>query len=184
MNIDGQAYRSIWPNADGRTVDIIDQTRLPHEFLIRNLSSLDAAAEAIFAMRVRGAPLIGATAAYGVALALDESPDEDQLQHALSRLFATRPTAVNLRWALQCMEDEIAPVPPSDRAEAAFALAARICPQALPGLNGRGRRCPFWPKLTWQNSPNLKLQNHFRRPACCFSFTMLSNEPGDLTQRM
>ncbi len=127
MNVDGKSYRSIWPNADGRTVDIIDQTLLPHEFRVRNLATLDDAAEAIFEMRVRGAPLIGATAAYGVALALQASADDDSLQRALSVLFATRPTAVNLRWALERMEAEIAPLPTGERVKAARVLAARIC---------------------------------------------------------
>jgi methylthioribose-1-phosphate isomerase len=127
MNVDGKAHRSIWLNADGWRVDIIDQTRLPHEFRVRSLESLDDAAEAIFGMRVRGAPLIGATAAYGVALALREAAGDDSLQCALSTLFATRPTAVNLRWALERMETVIAPLPEGERMDAAYALAARIC---------------------------------------------------------
>lgn len=127
MNIDGKPYRSIWLAEDGRAVEIIDQTLLPHEFAVRRLESLEAAAEAIATMRVRGAPLIGATAAYGVALAMAADPGDESLQSALERLMATRPTAVNLRWALQRSESVLAPLPPVDRETAAYELAAAVC---------------------------------------------------------
>ncbi len=127
MKIDGVPYRSIWLDEDGRRVQIIDQTLLPHKLVIRTLSDVEAAAEAIQVMRVRGAPLIGATAAYGVALAMMADPSEDALQRAHDLLRATRPTAVNLHWALNEMLDVLRGAPLGDRAELAYARAARLC---------------------------------------------------------
>src|SRR3712207_6395320 len=99
MNIDGRHYRTIWP--DGDVVCVIDQTKLPFAFEVRRLTAMAEAAEAIRTMVVRGAPLIGATAAYGVALAMRASPSDAALDEALAVLGATRPTAVNLHWALE-----------------------------------------------------------------------------------
>lgn len=127
MRIGDTWYRTIWPSEDGSTVEIIDQTLLPHVFEVRRLVSVEDAAEAIRAMRVRGAPLIGATAAYGLALALRENGSESGLHAAREKLEVTRPTAVNLRWALDKMADALLPLPEIERAEAAWALAARIC---------------------------------------------------------
>jgi methylthioribose-1-phosphate isomerase len=126
MNVDGTHYRSIWLDDDGRTVRIVDQTRLPHAFEIAAIRSLEDAAVAIEAMRVRGAPLIGAAAAYGLALALAEDPGDAALDRARRRLLATRPTAVNLRWALDRMAAALGPLPPGDREAVAFAEAGRI----------------------------------------------------------
>ena len=97
MKVDGQSYRSIWLDEDGRTVVVIDQTRLPHSFATRKLHTVEDAADAIRIMVVRGAPLIGATAAYGLALALTRDPGDANLESAIRLLAATRPTAVNLR---------------------------------------------------------------------------------------
>ena len=94
MKVNGAPYRSIWLNENGWAVDIIDQTRLPHEFIIKSLENMEDAAEAISVMRVRGAPLIGATAAYGVALALRENAGDGQLERAYEVLLATRPITV------------------------------------------------------------------------------------------
>jgi methylthioribose-1-phosphate isomerase len=127
MKVDGVPYRSIWINADGRSVDIIDQTRLPHEFTVRSLQSVAEAAEAISAMRVRGAPLIGATAAYGLALAMQADPSDASLDEARASLLETRPTASNLRWALDRVCPALQELPPAGRAEAAFRAAAGIC---------------------------------------------------------
>jgi methylthioribose-1-phosphate isomerase len=127
MNVDGSPYRSIWLNEDGRKVDIIDQTRLPHEFILRSLETLEDAALAIKSMQVRGAPLIGATAAYGVALAMASDPGTANLDHALESLMATRPTAVNLRWALERMDKTLRPLERGERQPAAYELAAEIC---------------------------------------------------------
>lgn len=127
MQINGTSYRSIWLNPDGWSVDIIDQTRLPHEFIIRNLKTLSQAAEAISVMRVRGAPLIGATAAYGVALAMHADASDEALECAFATLLATRPTGSNLRWALDRMLASLRPAEPSDRLKMAYGLAAEIC---------------------------------------------------------
>ena len=103
MKINGKAYRTIWLAADGWSVEIIDQTRLPHELSSVPLKSAEDAAHAILAMQVRGAPLIGATAAYGLALALREDASDEALDRAVAYLAKQRPTAVNLRWALDEM---------------------------------------------------------------------------------
>ena len=102
MNVAGTAYRTIRPAPDG-AIEIIDQTLLPGSFELRRLCSLDEVAEAISSMRVRGAPLIGVTAAFGLALALRDDPSDTGLDRARARLIATRPTAVNLTWALNAV---------------------------------------------------------------------------------
>jgi len=127
MKVNGTPYRSIWLGSDGRTVQIIDQTRLPHDFPVVDLTTMDHAAIAIRDMWVRGAPLIGATAAYGVALQMAEDPSDAALAAAYEVLHATRPTAINLRWALDGMRALLTPLPPSDRRAAAYARAAAIC---------------------------------------------------------
>ena len=127
MKIHGQAYRTIWLAPDGWRVGVIDQTRLPFRFETVTLSSAEAAAEAIRSMVVRGAPLIGATAAYGVALAMRADGSDTALEAALTLLGATRPTAVNLHWALSRMRSRLAPLPLQERMEAAYAEAATLC---------------------------------------------------------
>jgi methylthioribose-1-phosphate isomerase len=125
MNVAGQPMRTIWHEPDG-TVGIIDQTKLPHHFVTKRLAHLDEAAHAIRAMEVRGAPLIGATAAYGVALAMRADPGDGALDTACATLVATRPTAINLRWAIEDMRQVLAPLPLVARADSAFARAAQI----------------------------------------------------------
>jgi len=125
MKISGRHYRTIWP-ASG-SVRVIDQSRLPFEFTTIELHTLDDAAQAIRNMVVRGAPLIGATAAYGVALALRSDPSDAHLDEAARVLRATRPTAHNLAWALTRMRGVLAGVAPNERADTAFREAARIC---------------------------------------------------------
>ena len=127
MKIDGTAYRTIWVAADGRTVEVIDQTKLPFAFEVLPLNSLEDAAVAIETMVVRGAPLIGATAAYGVGLAMHEDPSDAGLETACARLMRTRPTAVNLRWAVDEMKAHLRNRPRETRAAAAYARAAEIC---------------------------------------------------------
>jgi methylthioribose-1-phosphate isomerase len=127
MNIDGKPYRTIWLGADGATVEIIDQTKLPFALEIASLKTLEYAARAISSMQVRGAPLIGATAAYGVALALRDDPSDERLDEACETLAATRPTAVNLRWALEEMKKAVRNQPHNKRVAAAYARAAEIC---------------------------------------------------------
>ena len=126
MRISATPYRTIWPLACG-AVRVIDQSRLPFEFETLDLTTLEDAANAIRTMVVRGAPLIGATAAYGLALALRQDPSEARIAEAVQVLRATRPTAVNLAWALERVRAAIAHLPPGDRAAAAFAEAGRIC---------------------------------------------------------
>jgi methylthioribose-1-phosphate isomerase len=127
MRIGDTWYRTIRQSDDRTAVEIIDQTRLPHDFAIRRLEDLDGVAEAIRAMRVRGAPLIGAAAAYGVWLALRHDPSDGSLHRAEEVLAETRPTAVNLRWALGRMRAAVENLPAEERARAAGEAAARIC---------------------------------------------------------
>ncbi len=125
MRVDGKPTRTIWPDADGRIL-IIDQTRLPHEFVVGELNTLADAAAAIKDMKVRGAPLIGITAAYGLALAMRQDPSDAGLDAASAALAATRPTAVNLAWALATMKDYLRPLPPAARHAAALAQAGEL----------------------------------------------------------
>jgi methylthioribose-1-phosphate isomerase len=125
MNIDGKAYRTIWRVEGG--VEIIDQTRLPHELAIVALRSVADVAQAIRDMQVRGAPLIGGTAAYGMAIAAAADSSDAALAAARQTLAATRPTAVNLAWALEEMANRLAPLPLARREAVAWDHAATIC---------------------------------------------------------
>ena len=126
MKISGVPYRTIWPAAPG-LVRVIDQSRLPFELVTRDLTTLEDAAHAIKTMVVRGAPLIGATAAYGLALALRTDGSDRRIEEAAGILRATRPTAVNLAWALARTRSVIACLDPGERFEAAFREAGNIC---------------------------------------------------------
>ncbi len=126
MLVDGRPYRSIWVEDDGYSVAIIDQTRLPFRFETVRLATLEDAARAIETMQVRGAPLIGATAAYGVCRALVDDPSDEGLDRAVERLRRTRPTAVNLAWALAEMVAAVRNRPRGERVDAAYARAAEI----------------------------------------------------------
>ncbi len=127
MRVDGKAYRTIWLADDGKTVEIIDQTLLPHQFATVRLRTLDDAARAIKTMQVRGAPLIGAAAAYGLCLAVSADSSDDALDRAYDTLLATRPTAVNLRWALDDMRARLRNLPRDHRIAAAYKRASEIC---------------------------------------------------------
>ena len=127
MKVAGQAYRSIWLAADGSGVEIIDQTQLPFRFVVKRLETLAEAMEAISRMLVRGAPLIGATAAYGICLGLRESVSSASLEAMAAGLIACRPTAINLRWAVARMLRMLLPLPESQRLAAAYREAAQIC---------------------------------------------------------
>jgi methylthioribose-1-phosphate isomerase len=153
MNVNGSPFRSIWLGADGWSVAIIDQTRLPHDFVIRRLESLEDAAEAISTMRVRGAPLIGATAAYGMALAMREQADDAMIEHACRTLAATRPTAVNLNWALAEMRGALARVGHADRAEAAYRLAGEICDEDVAINRAIGEHGSALVRQLWDQRP-------------------------------
>mgnify|MGYP001366422708 CR=1 FL=1 len=127
MNIGDKHYRTIWLSDDGWSVEVIDQTLLPHAFEIMRLRTVAEAAAAISTMVVRGAPLIGATAAYGMALAAHDDPSDPGLEAAHAALLATRPTAVNLRWALDDMRLRLLAVAMDERRGLAYARAAEIC---------------------------------------------------------
>ncbi|MEM6322866.1 MAG: S-methyl-5-thioribose-1-phosphate isomerase [Pseudomonadota bacterium] len=126
MKIDGTHYRSLWWNADAHVLEIIDQRWLPHEFRVQPVATMQDFADAIVEMRVRGAPLIGATAAYGMALAMAQDPSDANLDDAWTFLEKTRPTAINLRWALDRCRAAMKPLAPGDRAAAALDLAHAI----------------------------------------------------------
>ena len=126
MKIGGVQYRSIWLDDDGWSVGIIDQTGLPHELRTPRLPDLESAAAAIATMQVRGAPLIGVTAAYGLALALREAASDVALEAAGDVLKATRPTAVNLQWAVDRVTDAVAALAPDARASAAYRIAGEM----------------------------------------------------------
>lgn len=127
MNVDGIPFRTIWLGENGETIEIIDQTRLPHDFITRSLNSVEDVAHAIRFMQVRGAPLIGATAAYGICLAVRNTPSDGALQEAYELLLQTRPTAINLRWALDDMKAVLMPLSKNDRVAEAYRRAAEIC---------------------------------------------------------
>ncbi|MBV9556274.1 MAG: S-methyl-5-thioribose-1-phosphate isomerase, partial [Pseudolabrys sp.] len=126
MRVKGKHYRTIWPSDDGAGVNIIDQTALPHRFVEVELRTLDDAVRAIKTMQVRGAPLIGAAAAYGVCLAVKADSSDDALDRAYDALLDTRPTAVNLRWALDTMRAHLRNRPRAERVASAYARAAEI----------------------------------------------------------
>ena len=129
MKVFGKAYRTIWLAENGKDIGIIDQTKLPHEFSVKYLHNLDDACHAIASMLVRGAPLIGATTAYGMALAMRADCTETGIFSAEKALLKTRPTAVNLMWALEKMKETLLPLCEGDRVEAAYLKAAQICDQ-------------------------------------------------------
>jgi methylthioribose-1-phosphate isomerase len=141
MKVDGKPMRSVWLEPDGWSVGVIDQTVLPHRFATARLATLDDAAHAIRSMLIRGAPLIGATAAYGVCLALRADASDEALDRAYATLIATRPTAINLKWALEEMMAAVRNRPRAERVAAAYRRAAEICDEdvainAAIGRNG------------------------------------------------
>jgi methylthioribose-1-phosphate isomerase len=165
MKIHGKPTRTIWLAADGAGVEIIDQTRLPHDLVVLRLDGLEQAERAIREMWVRGAPLIGATAAYGMALALREDTSEARLDDAYRRLFATRPTAVNLRWALDDMRAFLTPLAPSERLAAAYGRAARIADDdvamnAAIGRHGAAILRDLWEKRKAAGAERLNVLTH------------------------
>jgi len=139
VRVHGQSYRTIFVDDDGWTVAVIDQTRLPFAFELRHLRSAEDAADAIRAMIVRGAPLIGVTAAYGIALAMREDPTDAGLRRAVERLAGTRPTAVNLTWALARLQRALAGLDCDARAEHAYDEATRIAQEDVEACAAIGR---------------------------------------------
>ncbi len=140
MRLFGEPRRTIRPTADGRAIVTFDQRFLPHAVPELVIGDLEEAAEAISLMKIRGAPLIGAVAAYGVALAMQVDPSDGALERACARLAATRPTAVNLRWALERMRGRLEPLPPAERAACAWAEAAAICEEDVQACRAIGER--------------------------------------------
>ncbi len=138
MRVGDRDYRSIWVDEATGLPAIIDQTLLPHRFETRLLRDVGAAAEAISVMRVRGAPLIGATAAHGLALALRDDPSLEALESASRQLLATRPTAVNLAWAISRVSQVVRAVDESDRADRAMREARAICDEDVAACQALG----------------------------------------------
>jgi len=159
MNIDGTPYRTIWVGKDGWSVEIIDQTKLPHAFVTAALRSLEDAAYAIESMQVRGAPLIGATAAYGVALAMRADASDDALAAAAARLIETRPTAVNLRWALDTMQGHLRNRKQSERVVAAYTQAAEICDDDVATCRAIGKHGAQLIRGAWAAADNARPVN-------------------------
>ena len=143
MKLDGVPSRTIWLERDGWSVGILDQTLLPHKIERVTLRTVEDAAHAIKSMQVRGAPLIGVTAAYGVALAMRADASDAALDRAVRFLAEQRPTAVNLRWALEDMRAALAPLAADARAAAAYARAGadrrRRCRDVPPHRPQRAR---------------------------------------------
>jgi methylthioribose-1-phosphate isomerase len=139
VKVDGKPYRTIWLGADGTTVQAIDQTLLPHAFVVRDFTTLEDAERAIRTMIVRGAPLIGAAAAYGMALAMAADPSDAMLARAYPVLLAARPTAVNLRWALDEMAAAVRNQPREKRVAAAYARAGEIAEEDVAINRALGR---------------------------------------------
>ena len=138
MRVAGEHYRSIWLDDVTGGLRIIDQTLLPHRFEIRTIVDVASAAEAIRHMRVRGAPLIGAMAAHGLVLALEQDPSDEALMQAAMDLLATRPTAINLRWAVDRVVEAVIRSSPADRAARARVEARAICDEDVASCSAIG----------------------------------------------
>jgi methylthioribose-1-phosphate isomerase len=139
MKIDGKQMRSIWVEGDGASVGIVDQTQLPHRFATAGIATLEDTARAIKAMQVRGAPLIGAAAGYGVWLALRVDTSDEALERAYATLMGTRPTAINLKWALDEMLAAVCNRPRAERVEAALRRAREIADEDVATNQAIGR---------------------------------------------
>ena len=139
MKVGGKPMRSIWLEPDGWSVGVIDQTALPHRLVTARLTTLEEAAHAIRAMQIRGAPLIGATAAYGMCLALRADASDEGLEHAYAALLATRPTAINLKWALDEMVAAVRNRPRAERSAVAYRRAAEISEEDIAINSAIGR---------------------------------------------
>jgi methylthioribose-1-phosphate isomerase len=160
MNVNGQPFRSIWFDDDGETVKVIDQTKLPHRFEVLAWRHLIDAAQGIRSMVVRGAPLIGAAAAHGVALAMKDDPSDEALAFAHEQLLKSRPTAVNLRWALEAMHHRLGPLAVFERASAARGEAALLADQDVQncsaiGDNGLDLIAQMWAKSERRSPLNI-----------------------------
>ena len=141
MKIEGKEYRTIWFDEENKTVKIIDQTKLPHQFIIKDLKTIKDAINAIKTMEVRGAPLIGGAAAYGIVLAIMENNDLEFIKKSSENLIKSRPTAINLQWAVHRMNNKLSLVNPNDFLNIALNEAKEICNEDIKfckniGING------------------------------------------------
>jgi methylthioribose-1-phosphate isomerase len=141
MKIEGKEYRTIWFDDQNQTVKIIDQTKLPHQFIIKELKTVKESVNAIKVMEVRGAPLIGGTAAYGIVLAIIEKNNSSFIKNSSELLIQSRPTAINLKWAVDRMMTKISGVNDNETLKIALDEAAKICEEDVKfseniGLNG------------------------------------------------
>ena len=141
MKIEGKEYRTIWFDEQNQAVKIIDQTKLPHQFIIKDLKTVKDAINAIKVMEVRGAPLIGGTAAYGIALAIMEKNDPNFIKKSSEDLIQSRPTAINLKWAVNRMMKKLSGVNNNELLKVALDEAKAICEEDVKfceniGLNG------------------------------------------------
>jgi len=141
MKIEGQEYRTIWFDEEKNVVKIIDQTKLPHQFIIKELKTVKDTINAIKSMEVRGAPLIGGTAAFGMVLAILENNDLDFLKKVSEELIQSRPTAINLQWAVHRMNNKLSMINSNDLFDVALKEAREICDEDVKfceniGLNG------------------------------------------------
>ena len=141
MKIEGKEYRTIWFDEENKVVKIIDQTKLPHKFIIKDLKTVKDAINAIKTMEVRGAPLIGGTAAYGIVLAILENNDLEFIKKSSEELIQSRPTAINLQWAVHRMNNKLSLVNSNDLFNVALKEAKEICDEDIKfceniGLNG------------------------------------------------
>jgi methylthioribose-1-phosphate isomerase len=141
MKIEGKEYRTIWFDDQNQTVKIIDQTKLPHQFIIKELKTVKESVNAIKVMEVRGAPLIGGTAAYGIVLAIIEKNNSSFIKNSSELLIQSRPTAINLKWAVDRMMNKISGVNDNETLKIALDEAAKICEEDVKfceniGLNG------------------------------------------------
>ena len=139
MKVNGKHYRSLWADESLGVVHIIDQTRLPHVFETATIASAEAMADAIRSMRVRGAPLIGVAAAFGIALAVARDPSDESISNVSTLLRTTRPTAVNLAWAIGRMRQRLAPVKLSERLIIAWNEAQAIADEDVALCEAIGR---------------------------------------------
>lgn len=153
MRVNGEPYRTIWVDDDGWSIRIIDQTRLPWAWHVPRLTRMAEAAEAIASMRVRGAPLIGATAAYGLALALRQDPSDRVLEEARNWLLATRPTAVNLRWAVDQITQAVSGLAPGSRATAAYERAGELAESEVATCRRIGETGLALLEAAWEGKP-------------------------------
>ena len=147
MKVNGKHYRSLWWNEEADVLEIIDQRALPYDFVTQPVRTVEDFCDAIREMRVRGAPLIGATAAYGMARAMADDPSDASIYRAWEVLHATRPTAINLRWALDRSRAVLLPLPQADRANAALSSKYRcqwrgqaVCRGRVDALRRRQRQ--------------------------------------------